>query len=204
MVTKYINHNTSANKKRKANLEEDLLAGSTDVGRTGHHEDCGRSNLFWSFTKYMDTIIPRVYNEERVSNAPLPYRKHSRESNVIVTRPKTARYDVNTLIKIGIDRHGLLQLLPQGLQEMLHCEEGEKVELLRHSSLNLGTLPPRCYIVCGNSLGVWSKGNDDFKIRHGITCTSCYFPESVSYRAMGRSILSLHYILLIIPMPINK
>ena len=44
---------------------------------------------------------------------------------------------------------------------------------------------------------MWSKGNDDFKIRHGITCTSCYFPESVSYRAMGRSILSLHYILLI-------
>ena len=58
MVTKYINHNTSTNKKRKANLEEDLLAGSTDVGRTGHHEDCGCSNLFWSFTKYMDTIIP--------------------------------------------------------------------------------------------------------------------------------------------------
>ena len=45
-------------------------------------------------------------------------------------------------------------------------------------------------------MGVWSKGNDDFKIRHGITCTSCYFPESVFYRAMGRSILSLHYILL--------
>ena len=47
-------------------------------------------------------------------------------------------------------------------------------------------------------MGVWSKGNDDFKIRHGITCTSCYFPESVSYREMGRSILSLHYILLVI------
>ena len=42
-------------------------------------------------------------------------------------------------------------------------------------------------------MGVWSKGDDDFKIRHGITCTSCYFPESVFYRAMGRSILSLHY-----------
>ena len=48
-------------------------------------------------------------------------------------------------------------------------------------------------------MGVWSKGNNDFKIRHGITCTSCYFPESVFYRAMGRSILSLHYILLLIP-----
>ena len=45
---------------------------------------------------------------------------------------------------------------------------------------------------------MWSKGNDDFKTRHGITCTSCYFPESVSYRAMGRSILTLHYILLIV------
>ena len=33
-------------KKRKANLEEDLIAGGTDVGRTGHHEDCGYSNLF--------------------------------------------------------------------------------------------------------------------------------------------------------------
>ena len=38
--------------KRKANLEEDFLAGGTDVSRTGHHEDCGRPNLFWSFTKY--------------------------------------------------------------------------------------------------------------------------------------------------------
>ena len=81
-----------------------------------------------------DSVLARVYNEERVSNAPLPYRKHSRESNVIVTRPKTACYDVYTLIKIGIDRQGLLQLLPQGLQEMLHSEEGEKVELLRHCS----------------------------------------------------------------------
>ena len=37
--TKYINHNTSTNKKkRKANLEEDLLAGSTDVSKTGHHK----------------------------------------------------------------------------------------------------------------------------------------------------------------------
>ena len=25
-------------KKREANLEEDLLAGSTDVSRTGHHK----------------------------------------------------------------------------------------------------------------------------------------------------------------------
>ena len=78
-------------------------------------------------------LLARVYNEERVSNALLPYRKHSRESNVIVTRPKTARYDVYTLIKIG-DRRGLLQPLPQCLEEMLHSEEGEKVELLRHSS----------------------------------------------------------------------
>ena len=55
MVTKYINHNTSANKKGKRTLKR---AGSTDVGRTGHHEDYGCFNLFWSFTKYMDTIIP--------------------------------------------------------------------------------------------------------------------------------------------------
>ena len=49
------NHNTSANKKikkRKTNLEEDLLAVGTDVGRTRHHEDCGCSNLIWSSTKY--------------------------------------------------------------------------------------------------------------------------------------------------------
>ena len=32
---------------------------------------------------------------------------------------------------------------------------------------------------------VRSNGNVDFKIRHGITYKSCYFPESVSYRAMG-------------------
>ena len=75
---------------------------------------------------YRASSITKSIYEERVSNAPLPYRKHSRESNVIVTRPKTARYDVYTLIKIGIDRQGLLQLLPQGLQEMLHSEEDEK------------------------------------------------------------------------------
>ena len=40
------------------------------------------------------------------------YRTHSRESNVIGTQPKAARYDVYTLIKIGIDRRGLLQPLP--------------------------------------------------------------------------------------------
>ena len=43
---------TPIKKKRKANLEEDFLTGGTDVSRTGHHEDCGRPNLFWSFTKY--------------------------------------------------------------------------------------------------------------------------------------------------------
>ena len=32
-------------------------------------------------------------------------------------------------------------------------------------------------------------------VPQGITCTSCYFLESV---AMGRSILSLHYILLLL------
>ena len=60
--------------------------------------------------------------------------------------------------------------------------------------------PPTSSLYClQNSLGVWSKGNDDFKISHGITCTSCYFPESVSYWAMGRLILSLHCILLVGP-----
>ena len=59
--------------------------------------------------------------------------------------------------------------------------------------------PPTSSLYClRNSLGVWSKGNDDFNLPHGITCMSCYFPESVSYRAMGRSILSLHYILLLL------
>ena len=41
---------TDKGKKKKANLQKDLLAGGTDVSRTGHHEDCGRPNLFWSFT----------------------------------------------------------------------------------------------------------------------------------------------------------
>ena len=113
---------------------------------------------------------------------------------MIVTRLKTARYNVYTLVLIV----GFLPPLPQCLQEILHSETSDKLEWsLRHSSWNLGTLPPRPYIVCGNSLGVWSKGNDDFKICHGITCMSCYFPESVSYWAMGRSIPSLHYIFLI-------
>ena len=81
------------------------------------------------------TVSARVYNVERVSNAPYPYRKHSRESNVIVTRLKTVRNDVSTLIKIGIDRRGLLPPLPQCLQEFLHSEASEKLEWsLRHSS----------------------------------------------------------------------
>ena len=106
-----------------------------------------------------------------------------------------ACYDVYTLIKIGIDRRGLLQPLHLCVQEMFHSEASKKVEQsLRHCSY-MGTVPPRRYILCGNSLGVWSKGNDDFKTRHGITCTSCYLPESVSYRAMGRSILSSLYTL---------
>ena len=40
------------------------------MGRTGHHEDCGCSNLFWSFTKYMDTIIP------------MPIKKIKRKANL--------------------------------------------------------------------------------------------------------------------------
>ena len=32
-----------------------------------------------------DYVLPRVYNEERVSNAPQPNRKHSRESNMMCT-----------------------------------------------------------------------------------------------------------------------
>ena len=94
---------------------------------------CGTFGGIWDGGPGLPSHFVSEY-EERVSNAPLPYRKHSRESNVIVTRPKTARYDVYTLIKIGIDRQGLLLPLPQCLEEMLHSEEGEKVELLRHSS----------------------------------------------------------------------
>ena len=41
-----------------------------------------------------------------------PHRKHSQESNVIVTQPKTVRCDIYTLIKIGIDRRGLFHLCP--------------------------------------------------------------------------------------------
>ena len=102
---------------------------------------------------------------------------------MIVTRPKTARYDVSTLIKIGIDRRGLLPPLPQCLQKSSIAKQAKNWSRAYGTVARIGTLPPRPYIVCGNSVGVWSK-NDDFKIRHGITCTSCYFPESVSYRAM--------------------
>ena len=68
------------------------------------------------------SVLARVHNVERVSKAPLPYSKHSRESNVIVTRPKTARYDAFTLIKTGIDRRCLLPCL----QEILNSEAHEK------------------------------------------------------------------------------
>ena len=43
--------------------------------------------------------------EYRTSHSPIG-------NNVIVTRPKTAHYDVYTLIKTGIDRQGLLPPLP--------------------------------------------------------------------------------------------
>ena len=43
--------------------------------------------------------------EYRTPHSPIG---NTRESNVTVTRPKTAHYDVYTLIKIGIDRQGLL------------------------------------------------------------------------------------------------
>ena len=47
---------------------------------------------------------------------------------MIVARSKMARYDVYTLIKIGIDRQGLLLPLPQCLQEILHSEASENLE----------------------------------------------------------------------------
>ena len=45
-----------------------------------------------------------------------------------------------------------------------------------------------------NSLGVWSKGNDDFTVSHARHIT---FPRVFPIRAMGCLILSLHYILLL-------
>ena len=93
------------------------------------------------------TVLARVDNEERVSNAPQPCRKHSRESNVIVTRPKMARYDVYTLIKIGIDRRGLLPSLPQCLQEILRSEESEKLAELTAQQLEL-RYPPTSSLYC--------------------------------------------------------
>ena len=42
-------------------------------------------------------------------------------------------------------------------------------------------------------LSVYARHNSPFLVAR----LSCYFPESVSYMAMGRSILSLHYILLL-------
>ena len=47
--------------------------------------------------------------EYRTPHSPIG---NTRESNVIVVRPKTALYDVYTLIKIDIDRWGLLSPMP--------------------------------------------------------------------------------------------
>ena len=110
-----------------------------------------------------------------------------------VTQLKMAHYDVYTLIKIGIDRRGLLSPLPH-----VFIAKQAKYWSGAYGTAARTYLPSHPYIVCGNSLGVWFTGTDDLKICHGITCRSCYFPESVSYRAMGCSILSLHHILLII------
>ena len=70
---------------------------------------------------YLHTIYLCTYASKNC----LFSRKHSRESNVIVTRPKTACYDVYTLIKIGVDPQGLLPRLPQCLQEILHVKQAK-------------------------------------------------------------------------------
>ena len=65
IFTKYKNNNTNANnKKRKKNLEEDLVAGGTDVGRTRHHEDCGRPNGILQST---ETTIPTPITKKKES-----------------------------------------------------------------------------------------------------------------------------------------
>ena len=46
--------------------------------------------------------------EYRTPHSPIG---NTRERNVTVTRPKMARYDVSTLIKIGIDRQGLFIII---------------------------------------------------------------------------------------------
>ena len=40
---------------------------------------------FFGWVRTVGIVYARVYNEERVSNAPLPYRKHSQESNMTCT-----------------------------------------------------------------------------------------------------------------------
>ena len=37
------------------------------MSRTGHHEDCGRPNLFWSFTKYRNHNTNRFKKRKKES-----------------------------------------------------------------------------------------------------------------------------------------
>ena len=104
----------------------------------------------------LDMVVARVYNVERVSNAPYPCRKHSRESNVIVTQLKMACYDVYTLIKIGIDRQGLLPPLPQCLKRKRNPPWRSKRKIgaeLTAQQLELGYPPTSSLLFAGIAWG---------------------------------------------------
>ena len=53
---------------RKANLQKDLLVGGTDVGRTGHHEDCGCSIYFSVLHRNHSTSANKKREKKRKAN----------------------------------------------------------------------------------------------------------------------------------------
>ena len=59
------------------------------------------------------------------------------ESNVLVTRPKTARYDMYTLIKTGIDHRDLLPPLPHVFKKSSIAKQGKTGAELTAQQLEL-------------------------------------------------------------------
>ena len=114
---------------------------------------------------------------------------------MIVTRPKMARYDVYTLIKVGIDRRGLVPPLLHCLQEILHAKQVKNWSRA-YSTAARTSVPSHLVAILFAGI-VWGCGSTETLTSKYVTASRArHVLKSVSYRAMGRSILSLHYILL--------
>ena len=143
--------------------------------------------LFFKYLGECQSVLARVYNEERVSNAPYPYSTcnstwYRDVFEVIVSfRPHPQAIPAN---KCRDEVGGYLS------SSCCAVSSAPIFRLLRYGGfLDIGAEvevnPDDQY----QFLSVYTRHNAPFS----VAWLSHYFPESISYRAMGRSILSLHY-----------